>query len=264
MSYFKKPKNEGTEIRKPKDFSFLNFKNDYKYKPVIAVKDSEECPRIILETFTEYYKEIVDFLVAIGEPIVRTKNFQEYELNTFSLYSAASMGIDTDDIINILDNISKNELQEELKQYIKSKTKTYGMARVLLKNNRYFIKCKDEKTLKKIKDIQEVHNSIKKLEESKRNNPKKMEIEENINYNNLNQINNNFNEKNEEEIPSSGDGYVEIRTEDYGEVRDACQRENYPLIEEFDFKEHKGIELKITPKFKSPIRSYQEKALNII
>ena len=59
---------------------------------------------------TDYYKEIVDFLVAIGEPKVRTKNYHEYELNVFSLYSASSMGFETYDIIQMLDNISKNYL----------------------------------------------------------------------------------------------------------------------------------------------------------
>jgi DNA excision repair protein ERCC-3 len=210
-----------------------------------------ECPRIILETFTEYYKEIVDFLVAIGEPIVRTKNFQEYQLNRFSLYSAASMGIETNDIINILENISKNCLQKELKKYIIDKTKTYGIARIILKNNRYFIKCKDKDVLNKIKKIQEVDNSHREILNQK------MEIEENFN-------NKNNNEKKEEEnIPSFGEGFIEICPKDYGSIRDACEKE-FPLLEEFDFKEDKGLELKIVPNFKSPVRSYQEKALNIM
>ena len=84
---FKKPipimPFEGT-----KDFSNLSYKDDSKYKPVIAVKSKDSNPRIILQTNTNYYKEIVDFLVAIGEPVVRTKNFHEYELNKFSLYNS--------------------------------------------------------------------------------------------------------------------------------------------------------------------------------
>ena len=113
MNFFKRPKNEEFIRKTPKDFTKkIELKDDHKYKPVIAIKDQDECPRIILETATDYYKEIVEFLVAIGEPIVRTKNFQEYEINTFSLYSAASMGIDIDNNIHILENISKNYLKE--------------------------------------------------------------------------------------------------------------------------------------------------------
>jgi len=249
MDYFRAPKTEERTI----DFSnLIKFKEDYKYKPVIAVKSREECPRIILETFTDYYKEIVEFLVAIGEPIVRTKNFQEYELNTFSLYSAASRGIDTDEIIEILEKISKNYLQEELKKFIIDKTRTYGMARLILKNNRYFIKCRDSIIMNKLRTIQEVAQSHRKLLEEKKN-IKPMDIEEN-----------NNNNENKEDIPNEGKDFLEIYNGDFGIVRDACQRENYPLLEEFDFKAHKGLELKITPKFKSPIRSYQEKALNIM
>ena len=259
MNYFKKPKIEEYEYgrRIPKDFSYIKLKEDHKYKPIIVVMD--KCPRIILETFTEYYKEIVEFLVAIGEPIVRTKNFQEYEINAFSLYSAASMGIDTDDIINILENISKNKLQDEIKKFIFDNTKTYGIARIILKNKRYFIKCKTNDILKEIKNIQDVRVSIKKIKDKN----DRMEIEENSNNNkNLNNINN----EEEEKIPSEGEGYIEIDPEDYGAVREACKNHNYPLLEEFDFKsdKDKALELKITPKFKSPIRSYQEKALNIM
>ena len=144
----KKPKIEQTTRRIAKDFSqLIKLKDDFKYKPVIAIKSDGECPRIILETFTDYYKEIVEFLVAIGEPKVRTKNFQEYEINIFSLYSAASMGIETDEILIILENISKNYLQNELKQFIIDNTKTYGIARIILENNRYFIKCKSNEIL---------------------------------------------------------------------------------------------------------------------
>lgn len=259
----RKDKDKKFEIKLPQDFSkLITLKDNYKYKPVIAVKSKNQPPRIILETFTEYYKEIVDFLVAIGEPIVRTKNFQEYELNPFSLYSAASMGIDTEDIINILDNISKNNLQEELKQYIINNTKTYGIARIILKNNRYFIKCKNNDILKKILKIQEVDRSFKEIRDNQeKEKQSKMEIEEN--YNNIKNQNNN--EKKEEEyIPSSGDGYIEICPKDFGAIRDACSKAHFPLLEEFDFKEDKGIELKIEPNFTSPVRSYQEKALNIM
>ena len=58
MSY-KIPKNEQFIRIQPKDFSqLIKLKDDYKYKPVIAIKYNDE-PRIILETFTKYYKEIV-------------------------------------------------------------------------------------------------------------------------------------------------------------------------------------------------------------
>ena len=264
MKTFKRPKNEENQIKiMPHDFSHLKLKDDYNYKPVIAIKEVDNYPRIILETNTKYYKEIVEFLVAIGEPMVRTKNFQEYEINEFSLYSAASMGIDTDEILIVLENISKNYLQDDLKKFIRDNTQTYGIARIILKNNRYFIKCKNSKILDSILRIQEVKLSYNKLLENERKNPKNMEIEED-NYNSKHSNNINNEKKEEENLPSIGDDFIEIFHKDYGDVREACEKNNFPLLEEFDFKSDKGLELNITPKFKSPVRSYQEKALNIM
>jgi DNA excision repair protein ERCC-3 len=57
---------------------------------------------------------------------------------------------------------------------------------------------------------------------------------------------------------------IEIDSKDFGLVRNACERNKYPLLEEFSFKEDEGNVLNITPRFKSPIRAYQEKALNIM
>ena len=226
-----------------KDFSsILTYKDDSKYKPVIAVKAKDSNPRIILQTNTNYYKEIVDFLVAIGEPVVRTKNFHEYELNKFSLYSASSMGFETADIIQMLENISKNILQKDLKDFIEENTKTYGMARIILRDKRYFIVCKNQEVLKKISNIQEVRIS-----------------HNNVMMNNPPQLNNQM--QIEENMP---DNYIEIAAKDFGIVKEACENAKYPLLEEFSFKEDKGNVLNIVPQFKSPVRAYQEKALNIM
>ena len=248
---FKRPNpiyfNKNKSLFQPtKDFSSLTNKDDAKYKPVIAVKAKDSNPRIILQTMTNYYKEIVDFLVAIGEPIVRTKNFHEYELNKYSLYSASSMGIETEDIIQILENISKNNLQKELKDFIIENTKKYGKARLILRNKRYFIVCKDKQVLDRISKIQEVKISNNEIN---RINQNKMQIEENQ-------------QNNQEEIlyPFS----IEICARDFGRVKVACERDGCPLLEEFSFKEDEGKVLNISPKYKSPVRAYQEKALNIM
>ena len=185
-------------------------------------------------------------MVAIGEPIVRTKNFHEYELNKFSLYSASSMGFTSNNIKNILDNISKNKLQRELIKFIEKNTETFGKARLILRNKRYYISCENQEVLDKIQKIQEVKYSNSNVLSRNYN----MEIEENINENDFDT--NIFKYS------------IEIDAKDFGMVRNACERNNYPLLEEFSFKEDKGTELNITPKFKSPVRAYQEKALNIM
>ena len=68
--------------------------------------------------------------------------------------------------------------------------------------------------------------------------------------------------------PPRGKNYIEIdisEPKDLEEIKKYCEEKGYPLLEEYDFNnDKKNIDLKITPKFKSPIRSYQEKALNIM
>ena len=88
----------------------------------------------------------MEFSVAIGEPIAPTKNFQVNEINVFSLYSAATLGIDTDEILLIFENISRIFF----KKYISDNAGAYGIAHIILKNNRYFIKWKNKKILDEI------------------------------------------------------------------------------------------------------------------
>ncbi len=273
------------------DFSYLKYKPDFEYKPLIAIKAKDKNPRLILETFTPYYKEIVEFLIAIGEPKSRTKNFQEYELNKYSLYSAASQNLETKTIIEILDNISKNELDKELKNYIEDNTQKYGKSRIILKNKRCFIHCKKPEILKEIKkNIQEVKISSKKMESAffelmnkirstnlnnkeEQDNPyirlnllDKTQIDQICNSMEIEDDNNNEKGEGEENVIMypSGDDYVEICPEDIESIKEAC-KDNYPLLEEYDFNnDKKNFTLNIKPNFKYPVRSYQEKALSIM
>ena len=89
--------NPVVEVTK-KEYKDLILKPDHLSKAIFCGKDGH----IFLETFSKYYKEISDFLIAIGEPINRTKNLHEFSLTTYSLYAAASMNIKTEDIKTIL------------------------------------------------------------------------------------------------------------------------------------------------------------------
>ena len=58
--------------------------------------------------------------------------------------------------------------------------------------------------------------------------------------------------------------YIEIESKDFGSVKEAYENAKYPLLEEISIKEDKGNVLNIIPNFTSPVRSYQEKVLNIM
>lgn len=56
---------------------------------------------------------------------------------------------------------------------------------------------------------------------------------------------------------------MEIDADKIEEVKEACIKLNYPLIEEYDFKRDKTIpDLKIELKSTTQIRSYQEQSLS--
>ena len=270
-----------TEI---KNYSNLNMKPDYLSKALYCGKNGH----IFLESFTNYYKEISDFLIAIGEPIHRTKYIHEYQLTKYSLYAAAAMNIKTNDILLILDNLSKNNLPEELINLIKENTDTYGKLRLILENNRYFIECNNNEADKKILDT--VYN-FQKIYSSHLIANEKFNNRNNVNINpyqntgllnsntiisipnqNITEFENNFennNKENYDDIKSNklpkGNNYFEIYHEDVEEIKQICIENQYPLLEEYDYNNDKNNPpLNITPKLENPVRAYQEKALNIM
>lgn len=45
------------------------------------------------------YSKAYDFVIAISDPVCRPKYIHEYQITSYSLYAAASLGLRTDDII---------------------------------------------------------------------------------------------------------------------------------------------------------------------
>ena len=67
-----------------------------------------------------------DFLIAISEPVCRPECIHEYQLTPHSLYAAVSVGLETETIISVLNRLSKVQLSEEVKDFIRSSTQNYG------------------------------------------------------------------------------------------------------------------------------------------
>ena len=76
------------------------------------------CPdgRIVLEAASPVYAQALDLLVAISEPVSRTRHMQEYQLTQYSLYAGASMGLRTSDILAGLERFSKCCLPDEIRK----------------------------------------------------------------------------------------------------------------------------------------------------
>ena len=120
-----------------------------------------------MESFSPVYKHAHDFLITISEvkcafvtilvnlnlnnkkilskqPVCRPELIHEYKLTSYSLYAAVSVGLQTSDIIEYLKRLSKTSISENVLDFIKESTLTYGKVKLVLKQNRYFIETRDE------------------------------------------------------------------------------------------------------------------------
>jgi DNA excision repair protein ERCC-3 len=128
---------------------FHDYSSQIKLKP-----DHEKCPlwiapdnRIFLEAFSPMAREATEFLIAIAEPTSRPTYIHEYVLTPYSLYAAVSVGLTEKEILVLLSKLAKNDsIPNEVKQYIELYSSKYGKARLVLKQNKYFIETVDRQT----------------------------------------------------------------------------------------------------------------------
>ncbi|KAI0312105.1 DNA helicase [Amylostereum chailletii] len=126
------------------DFSWLQLKPDHASRPLWI---SPEDGHIILEAFSPIAEQAQDFLVAISEPISRPSFIHEYKLTSYSLYAAVSVGLQTEDIIEVLNRLSKVPVPETIINFIRERTLSYGKVKLVLKHNKYFVESTHPETL---------------------------------------------------------------------------------------------------------------------
>ncbi|KAG9230984.1 P-loop containing nucleoside triphosphate hydrolase protein [Amylocarpus encephaloides] len=137
-------KDSASYLFKNKDFSAMLLKPDHENRPLWI--DPFKA-RIILESFSPLAAHAQDFLTTVAEPQSRPKFLHEYSLTPHSLYAAVSVGLDPNDIINVLDRLSKSPVPEELKKWILTCTKSYGKVKMVLKHNKHFVESTDPEIL---------------------------------------------------------------------------------------------------------------------
>lgn len=108
---------------------------------------------IFLEAFSPVYKYAQDFLVAIAEPVCRPNHIHEYKLTAYSLYAAVSVGLQTSDIVEYLQKLSKTSVPDGIVQFIKVLLGVFGVLRntakdwTLLKSLFFVVICKSDLSL---------------------------------------------------------------------------------------------------------------------
>ena len=112
-------------------------KPDAVQRPFWVLPDN----RIILESHSPVYAEAEALLIAIAEPVSRTRFLHEYQLTDYSLYAGASMGLKTSEILEAMARFSKTELPPKVRQYIHNETSRYGKVKLVMRAERLFIEC---------------------------------------------------------------------------------------------------------------------------
>ncbi|XP_059927998.1 general transcription and DNA repair factor IIH helicase subunit XPB [Gadus macrocephalus] len=270
-----------------KDYrSQMLLKNDHSSRPLWVAPDGH----IFLEAFSPVYKYAQDFLVAIAEPVCRPVHEHEYKLTAYSLYAAVSVGLQTSDIVEYLQKLSKTSVPDGIIQFIKLCTVSYGKVKMVLKHNRYFVEsafpeviqnllqdsvirdCRlrtaDGADTELITEIISSKSAIARSVQEKagaaatsttaagEGTSSTALVPEDI-FSYYEQM-----DKEEEEEEETQTVSFEIRQEMIEEVQKRCIQLEYPLLAEYDFRNdtvNPDINMDLKPT--AVLRPYQEKSL---
>ncbi|KAG2382580.1 hypothetical protein C9374_005160 [Naegleria lovaniensis] len=277
------------------DHSSLTLKEDHKLRPIWICSGTDGLFHIFMETFSPIYQQAYDFLVAVAEPVSRPENLHEYILTEYSLFAAVSIGMNTEQIIQVLEKLSKVKLPDTLITFIKEVTRKYGNVKLVLQKNRFFIESHHFSAMEKlyddsvissaavIPDRTEFPNIDKSGRFIIRSRSKQAELEkfqkqalasntssvqgkiqtEMIRA--VNQIDDEDDDADDFDVSSVVETYYqfEINPNEVEHVKKRCIEIGLPTLEEYDFRNdvaNKSLSIDLKPT--TTIRSYQEKSLS--
>ena len=264
------PGRDVTDILAAADFSEMPLRRDHINRPCWVCPDGQ----IYLEAFHDLYTSAYDFLVAIAEPVARPEFIHQYRLTPYSLYAAVATNIDTESIIRVLGRLSKNELPKEVVRFIKECTKRYGKAKLVLKFNKFFVESEHADVLRELLKNKVISQARVMEDESLagRNidsdgfviSAKAIEMETNLEM---------LREHEPSDDESDGETNVgdkqdhttvafQIRGAEVENVKRQAIELDYPLMEEYDFRNDKvNPDVPMDLKPNTRIRRYQERSL---
>ncbi|TFK98681.1 DNA helicase [Pterulicium gracile] len=274
-----------SHIFQEQDFSFLNLKPDHNSRPLWISPDDGH---IILEAFSPIADQAQDFLTAISEPVSRPAFIHEYKITSYSLYAAVSVGLQTEDIIEVLNRLSKVPVPESITEFIRDRTLSYGKVKLVLKHNKYFVESSHPATLQillKDKVIREARvvsaqtdNSIRAntfttskapvkgnlvIAGTKEADPQKKE-EATQGASDADLFTSVVGTENDE-VDEDDDNVHSFEIDDtkIDDVKRRCNELEYPMLEEYDFRNDTiNANLDIDLKPATVIRPYQETSLS--
>lgn len=235
------------------DYSLtLKLKPDHENRPIWVTRDN----LIFLEAFSPLYQQACDFLVAIAEPESRPNFIHTYRLTENSLYAAVAVSITTDAIIKVLSKLCKTNLPPEVENFIRRSTYTFGKAKIVLKDNTFFIESKYPEVLRELLK-NPVIKGARETKEADGNNANDSFLESsapvedirNLEHLKLGLDEGDVDDDDDEELTAatsavSGGFSSRMQTVSFmikqsavqTVKRSAKEESNYPLMEEYDFK----------------------------
>ncbi|XP_059676267.1 general transcription and DNA repair factor IIH helicase subunit XPB isoform X3 [Gavia stellata] len=281
----KQVEDSGTKVDEygAKDYrQQMPLKTDHPSRPLWVAPDGH----IFLEAFSPVYKYAQDFLVAIAEPVCRPTHIHEYKLTAYSLYAAVSVGLQTSDITEYLQKLSKTGVPDGIIQFIKLCTVSYGKVKLVLKHNRYFVESTHPDVIQQllqdhvIRDcrlrnaegeetelITETFTSKSAISKSSEGGfgPSTSQGTDAQNKPDVPADLFEFYEqmdKDEEEEEETQTVSFEVKQEMIEELQKRCIHLEYPLLAEYDFRNDSvNPDINIDLKPTAVLRPYQEKSL---
>lgn len=222
--------------------------------------------------------------MAIAEPVCRPNHVHEYKLTAYSLYAAVSVGLQTSDIVEYLQKLSKTSVPDGIIQFIKLCTVSYGKVKLVLKHNRYFVESAFPDVIQRllqdnvvrecrlrnaeggdtelITEVIQSKPAISKTQgkegasTSQTADGQTQQVPEDI-FSYYEQM-----DKDEEEAEETQTVSFEIRQEMIEELQKRCITLEYPLLAEYDFRNDSvNPDINIDLKPTAVLRPYQEKSL---
>jgi DNA excision repair protein ERCC-3 len=235
------------------DYTSLTIKDDAQNRPLWVCHDG----RIILEAFSPLLQQAQDFLITISEPVTRPSRIHEFKLTAYSLYAAVSVGMTTDVILEVLDRFSKTKIPQQVYNFIRECTMSYGKAKLVLKQNKYYI----ESSFPEITRIL-LHDPVIQAARTVCAINSEPSKSKDVQFDSIIALDNDDDEKDIQEEANFTSSF-EIKSQSIEEVRKRCKELDYPLMEEYDFRQdliNANLDIDLSPK--TVIRDYQEKCLS--
>ena len=210
-------------------------------------REDGEGGRIYLENFSKNYEDAYDLVIAVAEPISRQKLIQEFRIDKYPLYGAASTGRTARELVEKLRQFCKNPLPAEVEEYIFAAVGQYGHVRAVLDQGRQFLECKNSATLETLRRNPVIEAAINKT-------PEPLKTRNGVRILNGPLLGYDGNDTNS--------CSAEMARQQLHAVMQQCLEMGYPVVTEYSFADDRTTgELKIQLGRDTRVRSYQEKSL---